>query len=254
MIKRINYTKRQKIKSEHIGVTVREVSGDHAVASVSVSLDEYELPQDAGIYVEAYRKASYMRVAIGTVGSHAPSHDFVMSEFASPEGVLFRIKVVGQSEGLSRNGPLLLAVADRVSPSEGEDDDAAYEKLIGFVPEDLNGEVWRLDFFDNGPMILFERAHWEERSTIVRSGWFFALVLPTILRESLRKALEDDYRSTDDDDWRAKWLRVAQAIPGDTSLPGEDDVEDWIDSKVEAFCRRQKMKDRFGPAVQQGGA
>lgn len=252
MIKRINYTKRQKIKSEHIGVIVRAVSGAHAVASVSVSLDEYKLPYDASVYVEAYRKASYMRVAIGTVGSHAPTHDFVLSEFSSSEGVLFRIKVVGQSEGLSRNGPLLLAVADQISPSEGDEDDTAYEKLIRFVPKDLNGEVWRMDF-DDGPRILFERTYWEDRSTIVRSGWFFPLVLPTVLRESLRKALEDE-RSADDDHWSAKWLRFAQSIPGDTSLPNEDDIEDWIDSKVEAFCRRQRMKDRFDPAVRQGGS
>jgi len=252
VIKRINYTKRQKIKSEHIGVIVREVSGTYPIASVSVSLEEYKLPADAKVYVEAYRKASYMRVKLGTVAAHDPSRDFVMSEFASPEGVLFRVKVVGQSEGLTRNGPLLLAVADQISPSEGEEEDTEYEKLIRFVPEDLNGEIWRLDFED-GPMIQFERAYWEDRSSIVRSGWFFPLVLPTVLRESLRKALENDYRSTDDDDWRARWLRFAQSIPGDSSLPGEDDVEDWIDSKVAAFCRRQKMTDRFNPAVRQGG-
>lgn len=253
MIKRINYTKRKKIKSEHVGVSVREVSGSHPVASISVSLEDYKLPSDASVFVEAYRKASYMRVELGTVGDHIATHDFVMSEFSSPEGVLFRVKVVGQSEGLTRNGPLLLAVADQVSPTEGEEEDTAYEKLIRFVPEDLNGEIWRLDFED-GPMIQFERAYWEDRSTIVRSGWFFPLVLPTVLRESLRNALEDDYRSTEGDDWQARWLRFAQSIPGDASLPSEDDVEDWIDSKVAAFCRSQKMKDRFDPVVQQGGA
>lgn len=253
MIKRINFTKRQRIKSEHIGVTVREVSGAHPVASISVSLEEYKLPADGSVYVEAYRKAAYMRVELGTVESHAPTHEFVMSQFSSPEGVLFRVKVVGQSEGLNRNGPLLLAVADQVSPSEGDEDDTEYEKLIRFVPEDLNGEIWRLDFED-GPTIQFERSYWEDRSTIVRSGWFFPLVLPTVLRESLRKALEHNYRSTDDDDWRASWLRFAQTIPGDTSLPSKDTIEDWIDLKVEAFCRRQRMKDRFDPAVQQGGA
>ena len=253
MIKRLNYTRRQKIKSEHIGVSVREISGAPPVASVSVSLEEYKLPEDADVVVEAYRKASYMRVSLGTVGSYAPSYDFALSEFASPEGVLFRFKVVGQSEGLSRNGPLLFAVADQVSPSEGEEEDAAYEKLIRFIPEDLNGEVWRMDFFDDGPVILFERAYWEDRSNIVRSGWFFPLVLPTVLRESLRNALEGNYRSTDDDDWRSRWLRFAQSIPGDSVLPSEDEAEDWIDSKAEAFCRQQNMKDRFDPAVQQGG-
>lgn len=253
MIRRLNYTKRKKIKSEHVGVVLREVSGSHPVATVSVTLDEYKLPSDAEVVVEAYRKASYMRVSIGTVSDHSPEHEFVMSEFFSPEGVLFRVKVVGPSTGLDHEGPLLLAVADRIAPQEGDDDGAEYEKLIRFIPSDLNGEIWRMDFED-GPVILFERAYWNDRSQIVRSGWFFPLVLPSVLRETLRQALDDNYRTTDDDDWRSMWLQFAQSIPGATELPGADDVEDWIDTKVAAFCRMQKMKDRFVPAIQQGGA
>jgi hypothetical protein len=252
MIKRLNYTKRQKIKSEHVGIAIREISGAAPVATVSVSLDDYELPVDAKVMIEAYRSASYMRIGIGTVADYSKSHEFVMSEFSSPEGVLFRVKVIGPSSGLQHEGPLLYAVADMVRPREGDEQDSDSEKLIRFIPADLGGEIWRLDFED-GPVILFERDYWNDRSQIVRSGWFFPLVLPTVLRESLRQALDDNYRATDDDDWRSLWLRFALTIPGDGTLPGEEDVEEWIDAKVAAFCRGQKMKDRFEPAIKQGG-
>lgn len=255
MIRRLNYTHRQKIRSEHVGVTVRRVSGTHPIASVTVALEEYRLPEHATVYVEAYRKASYMRMMIGTVSSYPSVYDFEMGAFPSPDGVRFRIKVVSQSEGLSSKGPVLLAVADQISPSEGGEEDAENEKLIRLVPQELNGEIWRIEF-DDGPTILFEKAYWEDRSMIIRSGWFFPVVLPTVLRESLRKALEDKHRSTDEDDWRDRWLSFALTIPGETTLPHDDaeddDIEDWINSKVEAFARVQRMTERFDPVVKRG--
>jgi len=252
MIRRLNYTKRQKIRSEHVGVGIRDISGAHPVAVVSVSLDEYNLPGDAELVIEAYRKASYMRIRMGTVADRPESHEFVLSEFPSPEGVLFRVKVIGRSTGLEHDGPLLLAVADRIAPQEGDEQDTDYEKLIRLVPADLAGEIWRMDFED-GPVIQIERVYWTDRRQVVRSGWFFPLVLPTVLRESLCEALDDNYRDTEGDDWRSLWLRFALTLPGDAQLPGEDDVDDWIDEKVAAFCRVQRMKDRFEPALRQKG-
>ncbi len=253
MIRRYNYTKRQRIKSEHVGVSVREISGAHPIARVSVSLDAYELPNDAQVVVEAYRKASYMRVGIGSVGNLSKNHEFVMTEFSSPEGVLFRVKVIGSSDGLRHNGPLLLAIADKIHPREGDEQEADCEKLIRFVPAELEGEIWRMDFED-GPVVQFEQSYWDDRSQIVRTGWFFPLVLPTILRESLRQALDDNYRNTDDDDWRAQWLRFALSLPGNRTLPGEDEseIDTWINDKVAVFCRQLKMHERFNNATKMG--
>jgi hypothetical protein len=255
MIKKFNYTKRQKILSEHVSVSVREISGALPVASISVSLEDYKLPPNADVVVEAYRLASYMRVPIGKAESNTLSRSFELSEFRTLDGVKFRIKVVGQSTGMKHDGPLLLAVADKITPSEGEGlgEESTYNSLIGYLPAELNGELWRLDFED-GPMILFEKNYWDDRHSISRSGWFFQLVLPSVFRECLRKALSDDFRETEGDDWRSMWLRFALSIPGDAELPIEDDIENWIDSKVAAFCRKMKMNDRFHSVVHQGGS
>ena len=250
MIRRINYTKRVKIKSESVDISVRAVSGAAPVATATVRLEEYKLPPDAEVVVEAYRKASYARERMGTVAAMPDRFEFALREFDSPEGVRFRLKVVGKREDAGKDAPLLLGIADRISPNEGDDQDLDYDKLLRLVPAELNGEVWRIDLED-GPVVQIERAYWDERS-FVRTGWFFAMVIPTVLREALRAALADNYRDIEDEDWRSRWLRFALTIPGERELPAAgNDIEEWIDSRVEAFCRQQKMRERF-EAVMRG--
>lgn len=252
MIRRFNYTKRVKIKREHIRLSVRELEGHPPVAAVSLELSEYRLPPEASLIVEAYRKATYMRVPLGPVSATLTHFEFPLTEFASVEGVLFRVKAIGRSTEMVRNGPVLLAVADHLSPDDNPGDAGGTQSLIRLEPHDLGGEIWRLDL-TNQPVILFEKTLWKERERIVRSGWFFALVLPTVLRQSITVALTDDYRELDDDgDWRSAWLRFAIALPGDSSLPEGDAVEEWVDAKVEAFCRWTKTQERLR-AAREGG-
>ena len=248
MIRRINYTKRVKINSESVDISVREIFGAAPVATAAVRLDEYRLPADAEVVVEAYRKASYTRQRMGTIGAMPDRFEFALREFDTPAGVRFRLKVVGKREDMAKDAPLLLGIADRISPSEGGNQDSDCDKLLRLVPAELNGEVWRLDLED-GPVVQIERAYWDERS-FVRTGWFFAMVIPTVFRESLRAALADNYRDIEDEDWRSRWLRFSLTVPGERELPAVGtDTGDWIDSRVEAFCRQQKIRERFEAVV-----
>lgn len=248
MIRRINYTRRIKIKSESIDISVREVPGATPVAIAAVKLKGYSFPPDAQVVIEAYRKATYMRERVGTVGESPGRFEFALREFASASGVLFRVKVVGKREDAGKDAPLLLGIADRISPTEGGDLDADYEKLLRFAAAELNGEVWRIDFED-GPVVQIEREYWDERA-FVRTDWFSATVIPTWFREALRVALADNYRDIDDDDWRSRWLRFALTIPGERELPAVgDDVEEWINARIEAFCRQHRYRERFQAAM-----
>lgn len=252
MIRHLNYTNRRRITEDLYGIRINADGREFATASVSLALAEMMLPPDADVVVEAYRRASYMRVRLGTVASYPDPFEFPLTKFGSPDDVKFRIKVVGRGAALERQGPLVLALADRVKPREGDEDDIDYERLVRLVKQKLNGEIWRLDFED-GPSILFEEDYWNARGEIVKSGWFFPLVLPTVLRESLIRALDDNYRDLDDERWQSQWLRFAtMRLAGDAELPSsdEDEVEEWINGKVEAFCRDQRMTDRFARAVE----
>jgi len=250
MLKRFNYTKRIKIRQESVEIAVREVSGGSPIATARVRLDEYKLPSDAEVFLEAYRKASYMRKKIGTVGSLKDQHDCILGEFDTPEGVGFRLKVVGKSEDSAKDAPLLLAVADRIKPNEGENEDSSIDKkLLPIVSADLDGEIWRVDVDENndGPVLFIDKTFHEERSDFVRTGWFFSLVIPTVFREVLKASLKDNYRELYDEDWKSKWLQYSLMLPGEDKLPENDDqeVEEWVNVRVEAFCKKYKMHERF---------
>lgn len=250
MLRTFNYTERTDIDRADVDVRVREVSGASPVATISVRLDGYDLPADAEVFAEAYRKASYMRKSLGTVGGLAGETDFELREFDTPDGVRFRIKVTGRRKELEQ-APVLLAVADGVDPVEG-DEDHDLEKLLNLQPADLNGEVWRVDTSD-GPTLLIERSLWQDR-LFVRAGWCFPLVLPQVLREVLRAALSNKYRETDEDVWQSRWLVFALGLPGGSELPKanaeQDVIEEWIHEKAAAFGRKQKILDRIAPHVE----
>ena len=251
MIRRINYTSRTRVKQESVDITVREISGAPPVATAAARLDEYDLPPDADVVIEAYRKAEYQREHLGTVSALPAQCEFVLHQFDSPAGVRFRLKVIGKRDDAAKDAPLLLAIADKIAPNEGDDQDAHHEKLLSLVPADLDGEVWRLDLED-GPVLQIDRAYWDERQ-FVRSNWFFPLVIPSLLRATLTAALADNYRELDDEDWQSRWLRLALMLPGEQELPDQtDDIEGWVNARVEAFCRQFKMRDKF-EAVLRGG-
>jgi hypothetical protein len=159
--------------------------------------------------------------------------------------------VVRHGRSGEREGPLLLAAADALSPNGGGDEDEDVERLLSLQPADLNGEVWRVEV-DEKPVLLLERSFWEDRM-FVRSPWFFALVMPSLFREALRRALDDEYRELDEDTWQSRWLNFALTLPPDRNLPGqeddEDQIQDWINQRVEAFARSQKIRDRFEPVI-----
>lgn len=248
-----NYTDRETIKQKHVSYSAREISGAPPVAIVGLELEEYDLPDDAEVYVEAYRGAGYMRERMGTVGDRPERFEFVLREFDTTEGVRLRVKVVGHRDDIDKEGPLLLGVADRIGVNDGDDQDHDLEKLLSMIPFDLKGEIWRVAIEDDGPVLQLERAYWEQRQ-VVKSGWFFPLVVPSVLREGMRGALADKYRELDEDTWQSRWLNFALSIPVDGELPdpeAETDVIDyWIDVRVEAFCRDQKMRKRIEPIIQ----
>ena len=249
-----NYTGRVGIKQKHVFYSAREVAGASPVATVGLELDDYEFPADAEIYVEAYRGAGYMRESLGTIGAWSERREFVLREFDTPEEVKLRVKIVGRRDDV-QGGPLLIGVADQISATEGEDQEHDIEKLLSMMPDDLNGEIWRVEVEDNGPVLFLERAYWEQRQ-FVKSGWFFPLVVPSILREGIRAALAEKYRELDEDTWQSRWLNLAMQIPVDQDLPGEEaeqeEIDSWIDQRVEAFCRDQKMPKRIAAYVQGG--
>ena len=77
----------------------------------TLDLAKYKFPDNARVYVEAYRQMEWMRFDFGSVASVRPPADRQLSRFESPEGVLFRIRVVSPDGTPSGR---LVAEADRI--------------------------------------------------------------------------------------------------------------------------------------------
>src|SRR5262249_34359078 len=119
-------------------------------------------------------------------------------------------------------------------------------------------EVYRLDFSNDGPILLVNRAA-GDKDAIVRSPLFMSIVYPAALREILNRIILVEGLDDPDDDGEspeARWLRFATGLPGVGPIPAKDDGDrdQWIDDAVAAFARQQAMLDRFIAGWLKGGA
>jgi hypothetical protein len=225
-------------------IAIHEDHGHHRF-SATLRLQEYGFPPDALVFVEAYRQTSWMRFPFGTVVENRPRAELRLTEFGSPEGVLFRVRVT------SAHSPrgLLLGEADKIRPRRADrSEDQRFPLLPARADESLDAEIYRIDF-DDHPILLINQkvGDWQ---ALTQNPTFQAFVLPGVLRQILTRILHIDGSTAldDPDDWRSLWLRFASRLPNVTEPPKVDEVgrfDDWIDDAVESFSRKFRTMDRF---------
>ncbi|MGI9088756.1 MAG: hypothetical protein ACR2HH_13610 [Chthoniobacterales bacterium] len=214
----------------------------------TLALEEYELPGDALVAIEAYRQTSWMRFDFGTVTAITPPADRLLTEFDSPEDILFRVRVTSRGTPEEPHG-LLVAEADRVRLLSREEVDDPRIPLLPVLPADLGPELWRIDFVDY-PRLQLNSAAGNYKQIGLDPG-FVAVVYPAALREVLGRILHrEDYRDIDEpNDWQAAWLRFAAQVLEVGEPPAENDGDDaddnWIDAAVAAFARKHALLDKF---------
>ena len=251
--RRLNFTKRQRLKREHVTITIHQPQeSDPPVMSASIDLTSYALPAAASVFVEAHRNPAWQRFEFGTVGALRAPEDRTLRDFGTADGVQFSVKVV---EPLSRGGVAarILARADSIQPNQ----DGPRRSLLPLEPDpDLRDEVWRLEIDEkDGPLVKVSTHLVRDRHALARSPHFLSLVLPEILRRVLAWAIEDGI--PDDEEWespRGRWIRFACGLLSQTEPPGELDDRDegpdardrWIDGAVVRFCRLNHIDRAFG--------
>jgi hypothetical protein len=256
-IRRVNSTGRKRIFRDDVRITLQTDPDGVIVFDADLSLNDYELPQDATVYVEAYRQTTFMRFEFGTVGLPRPpvSVSRRLTEFASRERLLFRVKVssVGNRPGV------LLAEADQVPVADDEEQPENRVALLPPAPGDLGQEVWRVDISEaQGPQLLVNRATGDWKA--LASSWTFrALVFPAAMRQVLWHivAIRNTRHTDDASDWGCRWLKFASSIPGAGPIPSADDGgqidflewSGWIDSAIDAFTRRHAVYDRYSTTL-----
>jgi hypothetical protein len=248
-IRRINSTGRRKIMREDARISVRPDSDGALMFDATLELTDYELPIDARVFVEAYRSPSFMRFPYGTVAQVQPPPELArrLTEFASREGLRFRVKVTSTGD---RAG-LLLAECDGVPVSDDVEQPDNRIALLPPAPADLGQETWRVDLTGaNGPLLLVNRRLGNWRAVAI-SPLFRSLVYPAAMRQVLWHIYKVEGTRTTDDagDWRCRWLMFATALPGVGGPPltsNDDDIWGyWITDAVESFARSHQMLDHY---------
>jgi hypothetical protein len=254
-VRRVNSTGRRRIAREDAQFFVRHEPDGVLSFDALLDLNEYSLPADAKIFVEAYRQTTFMRFPHGTV-SEPKAADYAarrLTDFPSADGVLFRVKVTSAGDPAG----VLLAEADRIPASDDEEQPDKRLPLLPPAPEDLGEVVWRVGFAgDSGPMLLINRkvGDWKE---VASSPLFRSLVYPAAMEIVLSYiAREGDATLEDNSDWRCRWLKFASSLPGVGEPPVGKNAEeaweewrDWIEDAVSSFARAHGMLNQYKAAT-----
>lgn len=244
MIRRFNYTDRIRILRKDIRITLREENGKFVFDADLSALLDYELPADSFVFVEAYRQTNWMRFDFGQVGAITPVKQRDLSQFETPDGLLFRVKVTPNGDTHT-----LLAEADRIPLTGPEQDEGERTPLLPVKGQKLGEEIYRLDFSGDRPLLLIN-SDAGNYTNIGRSPAFMSLVYPIVYREILNRILLIDEHDDDVnlDDWRSQWVKFAKLYPGLGELPEPKDCDgrsDWIDKAVAAFATKLQTRAKF---------
>lgn len=251
MIRRFNYTDRIRIRHKDVRIKLGEDTGKLSFDADLSVLAEYDLPPESLVFVEAYRQTNWMRFDFGQVGAITPAKNRHLSQFDSPDGLLFRVKVTPKGDIHK-----LLAEADRISLARPEQDQGERTPLLPVKPQKLGDEIYRVDFLADRPILLIN-SDAGNYANIGRSPAFTSLVYPSVFREILNRVLLVEKHDDDanPDDWKSQWLRYATLHPGLGELPESEDTEarsDWIDKAVSAFAKQLQTRAKFAEFWQEG--
>ncbi len=236
MIRRFNYTGRQKIDRQDVPVTVFRLPDNEKTFSIEIGLQEYELPDDALVFVESYVPMKfYQRFAFGSVGKIVPPGSTVLDHIGSLDELSFRVKVVDRSK---RQG-VLVAIADKIAPSSKQEGEAPRQSLLPVRTRDIGNVVWRLSIGEEDKPVLEISDKIPGLSEIVRTDrGFQALVFPDLVTNVLSHALKEEQvrDPLEDDDMWHLWVRFACNLPGVPPIPIEEsDIDEWINEAVDRF-------------------
>ena len=252
MIRKFNYTGRQKIKRSNVKVDLCSNGEGARFFNISLHLDDLDLPDNAHIYIEAYHRSGYQRFDFGSVGARRIPPDRRLKNLSSSAITLFRVKVVDRTFSHGR----ILASVDKIRPQSVDNEPTDSQSLLFVEFDDLGNVIWELDMDGDWPTLRLNTKA-EEISLVASSdNRFLPLVYPEIVKQILMRVLvQDDHTDPDcDDDWPSLWLKLASTLPGMDYPPkaGKAEQERWIDEAVEAFGASYNMLERFNKSFQEG--
>ena len=240
MKKRINFTGRQRLASEHIDIRINREQGQQ-FPSFTATFDPAMtkgLDKDAKVYVEPYAVSSSMRFDFGTVSDPRVPANTLLSELDREDSFLFRIKVVDESGHVGR----ILADANGIRPKDPKDDGIAKKSLFPVHWVDLGEAIWRIDYDQTtGPVLQMSTKVADLPTKLKHDPLVGGCIFPQALREVLCILVEDG--AFDDDaewvkDWREFVLKLTGVNLEETKFEDEQEQDNFVEDTVRAYARQ----------------
>ena len=234
---RINFTQRRRIRQSDISIELSRDNDSPMSFKAQRSLDDYNLPPNALVYLEAYRRNYYVRFDWGTVAEpRSPGSGARLTGIDGGEAVYFRVKVVAAtSDGM------ILAQADRIKVSVSD------ESILPVYNKDLEDVVWRLSFDDDEPYLDVNSRIPGIMDVVRYDADFAALVFPTVVRGVLQRLCQEVAAGGDDQQrWIANWQEFSRDLTRQPVPTSEGSAkEEWMDTAVNAFARKHRLLSRY---------
>ena len=243
-----NYTNRVKLSRSDVGIE-SFIEKDKVYFKIySLDFDDYDLPNNSIIKLEAYRQNKMMSFSLGTIANKVlVPLDNELKEFHDVDEILFRVKIVAEN-----NSALLLARVDGVrAKKSNNEDDGQGESLLPIISDDIGSEVWKLEF-DNGPRLLINSNLRKEE--IASDPLFQSLVMPQIMNQVLYYLFFVEGTSFDKDfsdgTWQDLWYLSAINLisgkePPAATTQDRTEVLNWIDEVVSSFASNQQSFSKY---------
>lgn len=247
MKRTFNYTGRKSIPKGTVSIRLHDADAIGSVQRFTVQfvdLDTLALPATATIYVEPYvGGSSSMRFPFGTVGQPVAPATTTLDEIDAGGKVLFRVKIVDESEAVGR----LLASVDEVAPRDESDTDGR-KPLLPLRRLDLGEELWRVSIsVSDGPELLVNNRIPDLADRIKVDPTLQGLVLP----HALRCIVPELFEEPDGGDWHSNWREFVTRIFAediDWELDPTDEPEvlrDLVETVVRRFVDKQRYAGRI---------
>ncbi|MEQ8820753.1 MAG: hypothetical protein RLY93_10955 [Sumerlaeia bacterium] len=259
MARRLNFTERQRIHRKSVILRVRVgENGQAPVLTPQFFFGQYDFPNSARVFLEAYRQASQMRFDFGAPRGDWTPEPVELRDFRDMTGVRFRLKVTRVED--PRRG-LLLGHADKLKPElTGIPNTGDREPLLAVRTEDLDHLPWRLDVTeDSEPILVLNSRLSSEGKHLLENPAVRSLIFPAAIREVFRDLFfvlwaDGDRAAENEGGWESHWLQFANECRGEargTPPPAGDDPQeicDWIEGVVEGFSQQHRLADGFAKA------
>lgn len=243
MKRRLNYTNRRTLSSDHIIISLDDQGLGLAPkfnAQINIPI-EWNLNPAAKIYIEAYVVSTSMRFSFGTVGEIEHPINTTLDDIDTGN-ILFRAKIVDESGEVG----MLLASADEIRAKNQNDDSDATRAFFPLVLAPLDQAIWSVEISKTDrPRLLLNNQIPGLREQLLSDPILQGAILPFAMKEVLISMFSEEF---DETTWTSDWKEFVEDLCGHVFTSNEEDFEEDLKSRiiedaVSAFVNQKRFGD-----------